>query len=87
MYIYKYSHNLKSTMITEHRANKLVTTVTLLYIRYHTLHCTLRHGVLLMQNISRRFVDKYNALRNEMHVYEIYQSHHQGKLKQYRPSC
>lgn len=65
-------------MVTEHRANKLVTTVTLLYIQYHTLHCTLRHEVLLMQNISRRLIEKCNALRNEMHVYEIHQSHHQG---------
>lgn len=84
MYINKYTHNLESTMVTEHIANKLVTLVTLvtlLYIQYHhTLHCTLRHEVLLMQDISRRFIDKCNALRNEMHVEEIFQSHHQGKL-------
>lgn len=81
MYIYKYTHNLESTMVTEHIANKLVTPVTLLYIQnHHTLHCTLRHEVLLMQDISRRFTDKCNALRNEMHVEEIFKSHHQGKL-------
>lgn len=74
-------------MKTEHRANKLVTTVTLLYIRYQTPHCTLRHEVLLMHNISSRFIDKYNALRNEMHVYEMCQSHLKGKLKPNRFSC
>lgn len=71
MYIYKYTHNLKST-ITEHSANKQVTTITPLYIQYHILHCTLRHEVLLMQNISRRLTDKCNGLRNEMHVFGIY---------------
>lgn len=59
-------------MVAKHIANKLVTTVTLLYIRYHTLHCTLRREVLLMQNVSRRFTEKCNALRNEMQVYEMY---------------
>lgn len=73
MYIYKYRHNLESTMVTEHIENKLVTTVTLLYIQYLTQHCTLRHEVLLMQDVSRRFTEKCNALRNEMQVLEMYQ--------------
>lgn len=74
MYIYKYTHTHAQTQPREHHGNwtySKQTTVTLLYIRYHTLHCTLRHEVLSMQNISRRFIDECNALRNEMHVYEI----------------
>lgn len=49
MYIYKHSHNLESTIVKHHRANKPVTTVMLIDIQDHTLHCTLRHGVLLLQ--------------------------------------
>lgn len=45
-------------MVTEHVANKLVTTVTLLHVQYHKLHCTLRHEVLLMQHTSRKLTEK-----------------------------
>lgn len=33
MYIYRYTHSLESTIIAYDIANKLVTTVTLLYIQ------------------------------------------------------
>lgn len=83
MHIYRYTHSLESTMVTKYRANRPVTTAKLLIIRFHTLHCTLRHEVLLMQNISRGLIEKCNALRKEMHVCETYQSHHQGRVRIY----